>query len=487
MAAGYRNRPSQSAAAAARGAFAYPLAEMDEAWKGVLLNQFHDIIPGSSIHRVYEEAEALYAEVIATAQATAGAAAKALLREEAGALTVFNSLSWERTALVPLPAGFTARGITTQQVGETMYAEAQLPACGWVTLAGAQTAPAVNTLAAAPGYLENECLKLTLNDRGEIAGLLDKESGRELAAAPLNSLRMYRDIPNSFDAWDIDSPYKLQPVDLPEPAKIEVLAAGPLAAVLRVTRAIHDSTVEQEIWLRRDSRRVEFRTRVDWRERHKLLKVNFPTALHANEAIHEIQFGHLTRPNHASRPFDADRFEVANQKWTALAEANRGAAVLNDCKYGVNVEGGSINLTLLRSPLAPDMTADQGVQEFTYAFYAWNGPLFDSGVVREAYDLNVPATAIAGLAGEGWLFHLDAANVVIETVKPAEDGSGDLIVRLYECLRAATRCTLSTALPAKRVLAVNMLEEGDAAVAFQHGEMTLDFRPFEIKTLRLVM
>ena len=475
------------AAAAARAAVPYPLAEMDEAWKGVLLNQFHDIIPGSSIHRVYEEAEALYAEVIATAEQHTGAAAKALLREDPAALTVFNSLSWERTALVPLPVGFDAGNITVQQIDGTAYAEAQAPACGWVTLAGAQTAPAVNTLAASPTSLENECLKLTLNDKGEIVSLIDKETGRELAAAPLNSLRLYKDVPVSYDAWDIDSTYKCAPVELPETAAIEVLGAGPLAAVLRVTRTVHHSPLVQEIWLRRGSRTVEFRTRIDWREKHRMLKVNFPTAIQAHEAIHEIQFGHLRRPTHASRPFDADRFEVANQKWSALAEENRGAAVLNDCKYGLNVEGGSINLTLLRSTLAPDMTADQGVQEFTYAFHVWNGPFFDSDLVQAAYELNVPALTMPGMAGEGWLFRVDAPNVIVEAVKPAEDGSADVIVRLYEAKRAATRCTLATSLPAKQVLATNMLEEGGEAVPFENGGVELDFQPFEIKTLRLVL
>jgi len=475
------------AAALARVNFAYPLAEMDEAWKGVLLNQFHDIIPGSSIHRVYEEAEALHAEVITAAEKNTGAAAKALLREDSTAVTVFNSLSWERTALVPLPAGFNTGGITVQQIDGTAYAEAQAPACGWVTLAGAQTAPAVNTLAASPTLLENECLKLTLNDRGEIAGLIDKETGRELAAGPLNSLRLYKDVPRWFDAWDIDTPYKQQPVELPEPATVEALGTGPLAAVLKVTRKIHDSTLEQEIRLRRGSRTVEFRTRIDWRERHKMLKVNFPTAIRASEAIHEIQFGHLRRPNHASRPFDADRFEVANQKWSALAEENRGVAVLNDCKYGLSVEGGSINLTLLRSTLAPDMTADQGLQEFAYAFHAWNGPFFDSDLIHAAYELNIPALAVPGLAGEGWLFRVDARNVIVETVKPAEDGSGDVIVRLYEAKRTATRCALATSFSPTKVLATNMLEEGGETLPFENGSVTLDFRPFEIKTLRLVV
>jgi alpha-mannosidase len=241
----------------------------------------------------------------------------------------------------------------------------------------------------------------------------------------------------------------------------------------------------QEISLRGSSRRIDFHTVIDWQERHKLLKVNFPVNVHANEAIHEIQFGHIRRPNHTSRQFDADRFEVSAHKWTALAEENRGCAVLDDCKYGVNVLGNSINLTLLKSALAPDMTADRGCQEFTYAFYAWNGSFADSDVVREAYDLNCPVLVIPGAAGERSLFRVDAPNVIVETVKPAEDGSGDLILRLYECKRMATRCVLTTSLPVAAAEQADMLEEAEAELPCADGEIPLDFRAFEVKTLRL--
>jgi alpha-mannosidase len=256
-------------------------------------------------------------------------------------------------------------------------------------------------------------------------------------------------------------------------------------ARLRVTRKLHESTMTQEISLRRGSRRVDFYTVVDWQESHKLLKVNFPVRIHANEGIHEIQFGHIRRPNHRSRPFDADRFEVSNHKWTALAEEKRGCAVLNDCKYGVNVVGNSMNLTLLRAPLAPDMTADKGRQEFTYAFYAWNTSFADSAVVREAYELNCPVTTAAGAAGERSLFLVDAPNVVIETVKLAEDGSGDIVVRMYESKRTATRCTLSTALPVVGAAQTDMLENVQEELWCYGDEVALEFRAFEVKTVRL--
>ena len=264
-----------------------------------------------------------------------------------------------------------------------------------------------------------------------------------------------------------------------------MVATGPLVGTLRLSRQLHDSWLVQEISLRRGSRRIDFATTVHWQESHKLLKVNFPVNIHANEAIHEIQFGHIRRPNHTSRPFDANRFEVCNHKWSALAEENRGVAILNDSKYGLNVLGNSLNLTLLKSALAPDMTADKGEQRFTYALYAWNGSLAGSGVVREAYELNVPAVSAPGAAGERSLFGLDTPNVVIETVKPAEDGSPDVVVRLYEAKHCRTRCTLSTSLPILGAEETDMLEQGERALPCEAGKVTLEFRPFEIKTVRL--
>ena len=476
--------------------YAYPTVTLEDAWRTVLLNQFHDILPGSSIHRVYEEAEASYAEAIKLANGVAGDA-RAVFAQTGDAVTVFNSLSWPRRVLAPLPANVTAatdmasKPLPVQVVGGQAWAEVTVPACGWTTIrwAAADKAPAAGsaTLKATPQLLENECLKVEFNDKGEITSIFDKEAGRELAAGPCNSLKMYRDVPGAWDAWDLDSMYAEMPVELPEPAAIAVETAGPLVAKLRVTRKLNHSTLTQEISLRRGSRRVDFATTVEWQESHKILKVAFPVNIHANEAIHEIQFGHIRRPNHTSRPFDANRFEVCNHKWSALAEENRGCAVLNDSKYGLNVLGNSINLTLLKSALAPDMTADKGRQTFTYSFYAWNGSLADSAVVREAYELNIPATTAAGAAGEQSLFGVDAANIIVETVKPAEDGSADVVVRLYEAKHMATRTALTTTLPVKRAAQTNMLEEFEADLPCVAGKLALEFRPFEVKTLRLTL
>jgi alpha-mannosidase len=475
--------------------YGYPAAALEEAWRTVLLNQFHDILPGSSIHRVYEEAEASHGEAIQAAQAAADSA-KAVFVQPGEAVTVFNSLSWARRALIKLPAGASAavdvagQDLPVQITADQAWAEVSAPSCGWTTVRltdDRRPTTDDRTVRATKSALENELLKIEFNDRGEIISIFDKDSGRELAAGPCNSLKMYKDVPGAWDAWDIDSMYLETPVELPKAAAIEVVAEGPLVAVLRVARKLHNSTMTQKISLRRNSRRVDFTTTIDWQESHKMLKVAFPVNIHANEAIHEIQFGHIRRPNHTSRPFDANRFEVCNHKWSALAEENRGCAVLNDSKYGLNVLGNSINLTLLKSALAPDMTADKGVQTFTYSFYAWNGSLADSDVVREAYELNVPATTVSGAGGEQSLFSVDAPNIIIEAVKPAEDGSADVVVRLYEAKHMATRAMLSTSLPVKRSALTNMLEEFEADLPCASGKIALEFRPFEIKTVRLTV
>ncbi len=467
-----------TAARALKG-FSFTPQALTGAWRKVLLNQFHDILPGSSIHRVYEEAEASFAQAIAEAQAVAQAAGAALT-QPSGDSTVFNSLSWPRTALVETGSG---------------PVEVYVPACGWTTLpagqagggspAGGESFAAARQAEDGSFILENELVRARIDPRGELSSLWDKETGRELLAGPGNRLCLYKDVPTMWDAWDLDSMAEQQPVKTDEPVSLSILAEGPLVARLSLQRRLSKSTVSQTISLRRGSRRIDFATTIDWQESHRLLKVAFPANIYTTEAISEIQFGHLRRPNHSSRPFDADRFEVCNHKWTALAEENRGLAVLNDCKYGLSVKGNQINLTLLKSAMAPDMTADKGIQTFTYAVYTWNGSLAESGVVREAYDLNVPVMVVPGSAGEGSLFSLDAASVVIETVKPAEDGSPDVIVRLYESKRGATRCTLATSLPIKSAWETNLVEEDAAPLEVVDGKIALDFRPFEIKTVRL--
>ena len=443
---------------------------LKNSWLKLLVNQFHDILPGSSIHRVYEEALAAFNQVIADAATIAQAAARTLTHK-ADTLTVFNSLSWERSALIDYSG--KSRLVT-------------IPACGWTTLAKDQPVkkPRKGGVKATQTSLENDLLFTRFNERGELISLVDKETGIEMLAGEGNRLCLYKDIPARFDAWDIDSMTENLLIPTDEPVKVDVVQSDSNVAKIKLTRKIHQSIFTQLISLQRDSRRIDFHTSVDWQESHKLLKVAFPVNIHSNEAIHEIQFGHIKRPNHRSRPFDADRFEVCNHKWTALIEEQRGIAILNDCKYGINVLGNSMNLTLLKSSLAPDPVADKGMHSFTYAIYNWTGSFGYCDVVREAYELNCPVMILPGEAGEASIFNLSDSNIILETVKPAEDGSKDIILRLYESKRALTRSILSTSLPVKKVIQTDMLERFQRDLTIKKGKIALEFHPFEIKTLR---
>lgn len=470
----------------------FPQEEMNGLWRDVLLNQFHDIIPGSSIAQVHGEAEAVYAQAIERAAAIAGKARAGMVARDRDAVSVFNSLSWSRDAVVMLPPGFAGavadNGLAVpvqRHEGEVYGLVRGIPSCGTTSVRKAKAGGEAPHVKASSGCLENELIRVRLNKRGEITSLYDKEHRIELAKAPCNAFHLYRDVPSQFDAWDINSMYKEQEVPLADAATVRPCADGPVFGMVRITRMIGQSKLEQDVVLRAGSRRLEFRTRIDWRESHKLLKVNFPVTVMTEDALHEIQFGYVRRPTHSTRPYDGARFEVCNQKWTALAEENRGAAVLNDCKYGVSVEGSSINLTLLKSPLMPDMTADRGIQEFTYAFYCWAGSFKDSGVIREAYELNAPASVTPGACPRTSLFSVSDPAVVIETIKPAEDGSGDLVVRLYEATRSSVTCTLATSLPVANVMETNMLEQALRKLKCKVGTIQLSFRPFEIKTVRM--
>jgi alpha-mannosidase len=486
-----------STIASAETEYRYPAEELRQLWEKGLLCQFHDILPGSSIARVYREAEAAYRDVIDRADSTAKAAMKRLSEGEDGFSAVFNSLSWERRTLVELPGGyrraFTSGGeeLPVQSFEGATYVEATLPSCGWKTVRHGEAEPGPAGTAQHPARvgepvtLENDFYRLTFDRFGRIESAVELETGIELAPAPWNEFRMFKDVPSKFDAWDIDSMYAASPVPLPAEARLELVADGPLFSVLRITRALGDSMLTQDVFVRRHSRRVDFRTRIEWRERHRLLKVSFPTALRTMEAVHEIQFGHIARPNHHSRPFDRDRFEVPAHRWSALIEPGRGFAVLNDCKYGVSARGGTLSLTLLRSPTAPDADADRGSHEFTYSFYTWNGPFTGSGLIHEAYDLNIRPQVIPGICKKTSVVRISAPGVILETLKQVEDGSGDPVLRLYEAFGTRTSCTLTLGLPVKAAHLADMLEAPREELELRGGAIALEFRPFEIKTVRL--
>ena len=476
--------------------YTYPLDRMDAAWKLLLFNQFHDILPGSSIGKVYERARAEHQRIIREAGDVRSGAVEALTSGEGFA--VFNSLSFGRDCLVDLPDAFRPGAalrdgtpVPCEITEAGVRALVHVPACGAETVYPAENmaperpGPAKAQLTAEGAVIENDRIRVLINGRGEVVSFVRKETGREFAAGPMNRLLAFKDVPRAFDAWDIDSNYQDQPVPLDEPVTLTVKKDNGLEASVHVERRVMHSRFSQDIVLGADRERLDFVTEVDWRELHRLLKVSFAGAVQASEGINEIQFGFMKRPAHRSRQYDQDRYEVCNQRYSALADESHGFAVLNDCKYGISIKDNELQLTLLRAPASPEMRADNGRHVFTYSLLAWDGGFLHSPVTDEAYDLNVPPVTCAGACGPLSLFSLDVRNVYIDTVKPAEDGSGDLILRLYEAKNADTDCRLSVNIPFNKAWETDLMENRQEELMIRDGGLPLHFRNFEVKTIRL--
>ncbi len=478
----------------------YDLAKADALWKELLLHQFHDILPGSSIGRVYVEANKAHEAIHAGAQELLDQAIDALTeRKEENAVTVWNSLSFDRKALVELPEAFGAgartlegQAVPVQKTEEGVKAIVDIPSCGAVSLVPAEAGAsgdgakaAVSVKEEGDGYvLENSQVRATVDARGEVVSFVLKESGREYAAQPMNRFRLYKDVPRLFDAWDIDSNYILQEVKAVTEVSVEKVGEG-LEGVVKVSGRISESSFTQYIRLAADSRRLAFETEVDWKELHRLLKVSFPVDVYAENGINEMQFGYVERPAHRSRLYDKDRFEVCNHRYSALCDGSHGAAVLNDCKYGISMNGNALELTLLRAAACPEMRADNGQHSFTYAFTAWEGPFVDSDVVRQGYELNVKPVVSNGAVERFSAVTVDKANVILDTMKPAEDGSGDIVLRLYEAKKAAAKAEVSLQFGAAKAYLCDMLENIIEEVPVTDGKIVLPFRAFEIKTVRV--
>lgn len=484
--------------------FVYPRDLLNDAWRLVCLNQFHDILPGSSIGEVYIDSQRQYAQVFDIAARVSDAALNVLAARVGGDVLLINPTGFAQDVLVLWPqalnAGETlrfaddsARRVFTQSddSGTWIHAETLPP----YSISGLVRAPITGALdepvSVSQAHLENAYLRVEFDAAGDIVRLYDKQAARDVLPpnAKANVYEAYEDRPINWDAWDIDLTYTDRRTLAAPAAAVEVIDAGPLRGALRITRQILNSPYVQIISLDAHSRVLRFDVEIDWRERHTLLKAAFPVDVVAERATYEIQFGQMERPTHRSTSWDWARFEVAAQKWADLSEANYGVSLLNDCKYGHDAHENTLRLTLLRAPTDPDPQADAGLHSFSYALMPHAAPL---GVetLRAAYALNDPARVINGggvLDAQGdlpALVRVDAENIVIETVKRAEDDSG-LIVRLYESQRARTSTAVHAAFPITEAWRVNVIEDEIAPLTPQDGVLHLTFKPFEIVTLKL--
>ncbi|XP_058150537.1 alpha-mannosidase 2C1 isoform X2 [Dasypus novemcinctus] len=491
-----------SSLALARSAqFLYPAETLQKLWRLLLLNQFHDVVPGSCIQLVAEDAMCHYQDIRSHGNRLLSTAAAGLCAGEPGpeGLLIVNTLPWKRTEVLALPRpGGGAHSLALATVPSMGYAPAPAP----TSLQPLLPQQSVFVMQETDGSvtLDNGIIRVRLDPTGHLSSLVLVASGRETIAegAVGNQFVLFDDVPLYWDAWDIMD-YHLE-TRKPVLGQVGTLAVGTEGGLRGsawfLLQLSPNSRLSQEVVLDVGCPYVRFHTEVHWHEAHKLLKVEFPARVRSPQATYEIQFGHLQRPTHYNTSWDWARFEVWAHRWVDLSEHGFGLALLNDCKYGASVHGSVLSLSLLRSPKAPDASADMGRHEFTYALMPHKGSFQDAGVIRAAYNLNFPLLALPApgpAPATAWsAFSLSTPAVVLETVKQAESSpeGRTLVLRLYEAHGSHVDCWLHTSLPVQEAALCDLLERRHPAGQLplrDDASLKLTFTPFQVQSLLLVL
>jgi alpha-mannosidase len=453
----------------------YPAEDLTELWRLLLVNQFHDILPGSSIGEVYQDTARQLGQVRRDADRLRVGAATALVAGDGVGMTPVNTIGTARAEVSELPDG------------ELAYVQA--PPYGF----GRRAAPPHPVRVSGDGeswVLDNGLLRARLSRDGSVTSLtlagddLTRAGGREVLAEPANRFELYEDRPVRFDAWDVD-PYHLE-TGRPcagavrarqgrvDPLRGELVFEYEIGAASRLTQTVR---------LDAGARRLEFHTRVSWHERHRMLKVAFPLAVHAERASYEMAFGHVERPTHYSTAADLAKYEVPGHRWADMSEHGFGVALLNDSKYGHSAYGNVLRLSLLRAPTSPDPQADQGEHRFSYALLPHEGGWRDAGVVAEAHAFNAPLLWVPGRTPPRSLASVDTPHLVLDTVKRAEDGDA-LVLRLYETHGGRGTAHVRLGMPFGTARFANLLEDpGEPARIIDDDTITVPYLPYQILTL----
>lgn len=501
----------------------YPQGEFESAWKRVLFDQFHDIMPGSGIAVNYiDAARNLDVVRLAGHKILSGAdieiAARVDTRGPGVPVIIFNPLSWSRTDPVEMKVQFpeavgalevhdasgrvlasdvVARDDDTHSVALRVVAE-NVPPLGYEVVRvvpSASAAAAHLTLKADAGSMENEFLRVQVDPRtGCITSLFDKKSGRETLASGGcgNLLQTFHDQPKEYDAWNIDADFEKQKWDLTEAEEVKLVENASARAVLRVRKRFQKSSFVQDICMYPAVPRVDVNMQADWHEKHILLKVAFPVAAQSDFATFEIPYGTIRRPTTRNTPAEKAKFEVPAQQWGDLSDSVHGFSLLNMSKYGYDAKGNVLRLSLLRSATWPDPHADEGFHEFTYALYPHAGDWKQGDTERQGYQLNYPLIAFSATSHEGSLppshslVELDSPNVILTAVKKAED-DGALVFRFYEFAGQESRVHLRLPATASRAAETNLMEKEEHQLTVGTGgrEIVVPAHPYEIKTVKV--
>ncbi len=485
--------------------YQYPITKFTNAWHTVCLNQFHDIIPGSSIGPVYEESQEQYAELTANVTKLRDEALQAVAQKLDGDLILVNPTSFTQQGLVFVPGDSFQRfsldgeAVPAQGTDSGVWLDAGELAPYSVTAlsqrSNVEGQTSLVTSSPVTPSLENDFLRVELNPNGDITRIFDKKAQREILPpnSIANQFQAFEDRPKSWDAWDVDIFYD-DKIWLAEPAEsVKIVEFGALRQTIEIKRRIQNSEYTQRISLNHNSPRLDFDTSINWMERHTMLKVAFPVDVLAPQATYEIQWGNVQRPTHRNTSWDWARFETCAQKWVDLSEGDYGVSLLNDCKYGHDIHDNVMRITLLRSPTMPDPMADFGEHQFKYSLYPHTGS-WNEETQREAYLLNDPIIVFeskverqtSNVTRHDSLVTCNAPNVIIETVKQAEDGDG-IIVRLYESQRKRGQVKVRVGAEIESAWETNLLEENQSQLQVESNQVILNLRPYQIMTLRLKM
>lgn len=482
----------------------YPQETLLTHWNTILLNQFHDILPGTSIPEVYTDSDAEYGALFDDMDSSQGSwhqAAQAAVGSDA--LRLVNFTSQQRSDLVTLAADWDGTALVTagqaQVVQPIIRADGTkewvapsggVPSLGWVGATQGRAEMATSSLDVSPTHLENEHMMVRFDSAGEITSVVDKSNGRELIpeGGRANEFVAYEDKPVNWDAWDIDRSFEDQAWRLADqPTEIEVVETGPHRAAIRITRTYQSSKVVQVISLAAGARQVEFDTYVDWHEHYTVLKVGFPFDLNTTDLRSEIQFGHVKRNTHRNTSWDKAQFEASMHRWVAMNEPDFGAALINDCKYAYDSHDQTVRLTLMRGPKWPNPNADMGEHRLRYALVLFDGEIEKVHAAAELFNNPIAVIGRTDTAEAAPAFSfaaVDAPNVTLETVKKAE-ADGDLILRVFEHGNRRAKARITFGLPVAGAARVNLVEEGATPLDLTDNGVTLDLRPFEIATLKL--
>lgn len=487
----------------------WPKELLDKMWERVLLNQFHDILPGSSIRQVYEDTTEDYEKIAAKGGELLGAARAGMdsgIQVGRDSVVIYNMTGFERSEYVQIPYDekIDENTVLEDEKGKLsvipgrdglrVYAE-HIPSYGYKTLSigketGQQTI-AEDRMKVLENGVETPYYRITFNGNGEIETLYDLENDKRVdCGRPMNVFAAYEDKPQRFDAWDVDVYYKEKPY-APFMLKGREILQQKDRLVIRQSWSFNKSQISQDMILYEKDRRIDFETTADWKEKQVFLKVYFPVDVRAQEASYEIQFGSIRRPVHTNTEWDFAKFEVSAHKWADLSETDYGVALLNDCKYGYDVHENVLGLSLIKSSVRPDETADRKRHHFTYSLYPHQGDLAHSDVQHAAVKLNMPliVSKTAGRKGADCFakesfVSTDCDSVLIDTVKRSEDGEA-VVVRIYEYRNQKTAANLIFSRPVKKILETDLCEENGKEVIVKENRIFFEIGNFEIKTFKI--